>query len=65
VTPELLRLVAARGLAAAAVIETPAAARHHEVRVDALRDEPLLAALPAKNHHANEDAIPVGANPTD
>jgi DNA-binding transcriptional LysR family regulator len=44
-TPELLQRVAARELAAAAVMETPAAARRYGVRVDALRDEPLLAAL--------------------
>jgi DNA-binding transcriptional LysR family regulator len=47
VTPELLRQVAGHELAAAAVMETPAAARRHGVRIDALRDEPLLAALPA------------------
>jgi len=48
VTPELLRRVAARELAAAVVMETPAAARRHGVRIDALRDEPLPAALPAR-----------------
>ena len=32
----------------AVVLETPAAARRHGVRVDALRDEPLLAALPRR-----------------
>jgi DNA-binding transcriptional LysR family regulator len=59
VTPELLRLVAAHELAAAAVLETPAAARHHRVRIDALRDEPLLAALPASHRYANADAVPI------
>ena len=61
VTPELLRRVAARELAAAVVMETPAAASRHGVRVDALRDEPLLAALPASHGYASADAIPVGA----
>jgi DNA-binding transcriptional LysR family regulator len=60
-TPDLLRRVASHELAAAAVLETPAAARHHGVRVDALRDEPLLAALPASHQYADADAIPVGA----
>ena len=45
-TPDLLRRVADGELTAAAVLETPAAARRHGVRIDALRDEPLLAALP-------------------
>ena len=61
VTPELLRQVAGHELAAAAVMETPAAARRHGVRIDALRDEPLLAALPATHDYASADAIPVGA----
>jgi DNA-binding transcriptional LysR family regulator len=61
VTPELLRRVAARELVAAAVMETPAAARRHGVRVDTLRDEPLLAALPASHGYARADAIPVRA----
>ena len=61
VTPELLRRVAARELVAAAVMGTPAAARRHGVRVDTLRDEPLLAALPASHGYASADAIPVGA----
>ena len=61
VTPELLRKVAAHELAAAAVMETPAAARRNEVRIDALRDEPLLAALPATHEYAKAGAIPVGA----
>ena len=61
VTPELLRKVAARELAAAVVMETPAAARRHGVRIDTLRDEPLLAALPTSHAYASADAIPVGA----
>jgi DNA-binding transcriptional LysR family regulator len=61
VTPELLRRVGAREIEAAAVLETPAAARRHGVRVDALRDEPLLAALPASHDYANADAIPIRA----
>jgi DNA-binding transcriptional LysR family regulator len=61
VTPVLLARFAARELAAAVVVETPAAARRHRVRVDALRDEPLLAALPASHRYAREGAIPIGA----
>jgi DNA-binding transcriptional LysR family regulator len=61
VTPELLRRVAAGELAAAAVMETPAAARRYGVRVDGLRDEPLLAALPASHRYAAAVSIPVGA----
>ena len=61
VTPGLLPRVAAGELAAAAVLETPAAARRHGVRIEALRDEPLLAALPASHRYANAAAIPVGA----
>lgn len=61
VTPELLRRVASHELTAAAVLETPAAARRHRVRIDALRDEPLLAALPATHRYARADAIPLRA----
>jgi DNA-binding transcriptional LysR family regulator len=61
VAPELVERVAAHELAAAAALETPAAARHRGVRVDALRDEPLLAALPATHRYADADAIPIGA----
>jgi DNA-binding transcriptional LysR family regulator len=61
VTPELLRQIASRELAAAVVMETPAAARRYGVRIDALRDEPLLAALPAAHHYANAEAIPISA----
>lgn len=61
VTPELLSRVASRELTAAIVQETPAAARRHGVRVDALRDEPLLAALPTSHRYASAEAIPIGA----
>lgn len=61
VTPELLRDVAAGELDAAVVLETPAAARRHGVRVDALLDEPLLAALPAAHRYAGAEAIPLSA----
>ena len=61
VTPELLQRVGAHELAAAAVLETPAAARHYGVRVDALRDEPLLAALPASHEYGSAGSIPIGA----
>jgi DNA-binding transcriptional LysR family regulator len=61
VTPDSLRRVGAHELAAAVVMETPAAARRHGVRIDALRDEPLLAALPESHRFATEGAIPVGA----
>jgi DNA-binding transcriptional LysR family regulator len=61
VTPELLRQIAGHELAAAAVMETPAAARRYGVRIDALKDEPLLAALPATHAYATAEAIPIGA----
>jgi DNA-binding transcriptional LysR family regulator len=61
VTPELLRQIAGHELAAAVVMETPAAARRYGVRIDPLRDEPLLAALPATHAYANAEAIPIGA----
>ncbi|MBV9413435.1 MAG: LysR family transcriptional regulator, partial [Solirubrobacterales bacterium] len=61
VTPDSLRRVRARELAAAIVMETPSAARGHRVRIDALRDEPLLAALPVSHRFAAEGQIPVGA----
>lgn len=61
VTPDSLRRISARELTAAVVMETPAAARRHGVRIDALRDEPLLAALPQSHECASRDAIPVGA----
>jgi DNA-binding transcriptional LysR family regulator len=61
VTPDALLRIAAHELTAAVVMETPAAARRHGVRIDALRDEPLLAALPESHDYATADAIPVGA----
>jgi DNA-binding transcriptional LysR family regulator len=45
VSSELLRRVAANELAMAAGFETPGAAQRHDVRIDTLRDKPLLAAL--------------------
>ncbi len=59
VTPELLRRVASRELVAAAVFETPEAARRHGIRVDALRDEPLLAALAVTHRLARGPVISV------
>ena len=59
-TPGSLRRVGAGGLAAAVVLESPAVARRHGVRVDTLKDEPLLAALPRSHRYASEAAIPVG-----
>ena len=61
VTPDSLRRVGAHELAAAVVMEAPAAARRHGVRIDALRDEPLLAALSASHPCAGEAAISIGA----
>ena len=60
VTPELLRRITEGEVAAAVVQETPAAARRHGVRVDTLRDEPLLAALPESHRYACMNAIPIG-----
>jgi DNA-binding transcriptional LysR family regulator len=60
VTPDSLRRVGAGELAAAVVMESPAAARRHGVRVDALRDEPLVAALPRSHRYASAAAIPIG-----
>ena len=59
-TPESLRRVGAGELAAAVVLESPAVARRHGVRVDTLKDEPLLAALPRSHRYASEPAIPIG-----
>lgn len=61
VSSESLRRVGAHELSAAVVLESPAAARRYGVRVDSLRDEPLLAALPKSHRFASEGAIPVGA----
>jgi DNA-binding transcriptional LysR family regulator len=58
-TLESLRRVGAGELAAAVVMESPAAARRHGVRVDTLRDEPLLAALSKSHRYAAEAAIPI------
>jgi DNA-binding transcriptional LysR family regulator len=60
VTPDLLRRVGAHELAAAVVMESHAAARRNSVRIDALKDEPLLAALPRSHRYASEPAIPIG-----
>jgi len=59
VTPDSLRRVGAHELAAAVVMESHAAARRHVVRVDALKDEPLLAALPPSHRYASEPTIPI------
>ena len=61
VAPELVGRVASGELVAAAALATPAAARRFGVRIDTLRDEPLLAALPATHRYARADAIPVAA----
>lgn len=61
VSSESLRRVGVHELSAAVVIESLAAERRYGVRVDALRDEPLLAALPNSHRFASEGAIPVGA----
>ncbi len=61
VAPESLRQVGTHELAAAVVMESPAAARRHGVRVDALKDEPLLAALPESHRCVGEGSISVGA----
>jgi hypothetical protein len=59
-TPESLRRVGAGELAAAVVMESPAVARRHGVRVDTLKDEPLLAALPRSHRYASQAGIPIG-----
>jgi DNA-binding transcriptional LysR family regulator len=41
-------------------MQSPAAARRHGVRVDTLRDEPLVAALPESHRYASEASIPIG-----
>jgi DNA-binding transcriptional LysR family regulator len=61
VTPDALRGVAAHELAAAVVMESPATARRHGVRIDALRDDPLLAALPESHPYARAASIPLSA----
>jgi LysR substrate binding domain len=61
VTPDSLRRLAVHELAAAVVMETPGAARRHGVRIDSMRDEPLLAALPESHVYADAPAIPLAA----
>lgn len=61
VTPDLLPRVGAHELAAAVVMESPAAASAHGVRIDTLRDEPLLAALSSSHRYARSQAIPLSA----
>jgi len=61
VTPGLLRRVGGHQLAAAVVLESPTAARQNRVRIDTLRDERLLAALPESHPYAGAEAIPLGA----
>jgi LysR family transcriptional regulator, benzoate and cis,cis-muconate-responsive activator of ben and cat genes len=61
VTPEMLPRVGRHELAAAVVTESPSAARHERVRIDTLRDEPLLAALPRSHAYAGAERIPLGA----
>ena len=61
VSADSLKRLGAHELAAAVVMESPSAARRLGVRIDTLRDEPLLAALPQSHRFANEGAIPVGA----
>jgi DNA-binding transcriptional LysR family regulator len=61
VAPELAGRVASHELVGALMLETPAAARRHGVRIDAVRDEPLLAALPQAHRFAKAGTIPVGA----
>jgi DNA-binding transcriptional LysR family regulator len=59
VTADLLGRVAGRELAGAAVMQSPAAARRYRVQIHPLRDEPLLAALPAAHRHVKVGAIPL------
>jgi DNA-binding transcriptional LysR family regulator len=61
VTLDSLRRVGTHELAAAVVMESPAAARRYAVRVDTLKDEPLLAALPRSHRYASEETIPIKA----
>jgi DNA-binding transcriptional LysR family regulator len=61
VTSNSLRRVGAHELDGALVMETPMAARRHGVRIDTLKDEPLLVAIPASHRFAGEGVMPVGA----
>jgi DNA-binding transcriptional LysR family regulator len=56
-----LRRVASRDLAAAVVMESPGAARRHGVRIDTLRDEPLLAAMSESHPLAGGSSMPMRA----
>ena len=60
VTPDSLWSVGAHELDGALVMETPMAARRHGVRVDTLKDEPLLVALPTSHRFVGEGAMPIG-----
>jgi DNA-binding transcriptional LysR family regulator len=60
VTPNSLRRVGALELDRALVMETRMAVRRHGVRVDTLKDEPLLVASPASHRFVGEGAMPVG-----
>jgi hypothetical protein len=51
--------VGAHELGASIVLESPGAARRHGVRVDALKDDPLLAALPESHPYARAATIPL------
>jgi DNA-binding transcriptional LysR family regulator len=59
VTPASLRRLGTHELSAAVVMESPAA-RRLGLRLDTLRDEPLLAVLSASHPRAGEDAISIG-----
>ena len=61
VTPDSLRRLGTHELSAAVVMESPVAARRFGLRIDTLRDEPLLAVLPASHPYAGEGAISIGA----
>ena len=58
-TPESLGESVPASWPAAVVLESPAVARRHGVRVDTLKDEPLLAALSSSHRCASEAAIPI------
>jgi len=58
-TQELLRRLAAGELVAAVVLHTPSAGQRHGVRIDALKDEPLFAALSSSHPYAGAESIPM------
>ena len=60
-SPELLRRLVVGDLAVAVLLQNPSAAVRSGIRVDALRDEPLLAALSRFHVYAEAEAIPVAA----